>query len=111
MERRKVSSGEFHRGISQSSNVPLVHQVMKVLAMDVFRHASLLLVAAIAKDERGGGQCFPREKYSGCDSALVRAAREILLRHVNTVKRPVAVSPLLSCPQVESQVDFIAANE
>lgn len=65
MERRKVSSGEFHRGISQSSNVPLVHQVMKVLAMDVFRHASLLLVAAIAKDERGGGQCFPREKYSG----------------------------------------------
>lgn len=64
MERRKVSSGEFHRGISQSSNVPLVHQVMKVLAMDVFRHASLLLVAAIAKDE-GGEQCFPREKYSG----------------------------------------------
>lgn len=110
MERRKVSSGEFHRGISQSSNVPLVHHVMKVLAMDVFRHASLLLVAAIAKDE-GGEQCFPREKYSGCDSALVRAAREILLRHVNTVKRPVAVSPLLSCPQVESQVDFIAANE
>lgn len=74
--------------------------------MDVFRHASLLLVAAIAKDE-GGEQCFPREKYSGCDSALVRAAREILLRHVNTVKRPVAVSPLLSRPQV----DFIAANE
>lgn len=108
MERRKVSSGEFHRGISQSSNVPLVHQVMKVLAMDVFRHASLLLVAAIAKDE-GGEQCFPREKYSGWRG--VGSAREILLRHVNTVKRPVAVSPLLSCPQVESQVDFIAANE
>lgn len=60
MERRKVSSGEFHRGISQSSNVPLVHQVMKVLAMDVFRHASLLLVAAIAKDEEGA--MFPPGK-------------------------------------------------
>lgn len=76
--------------------------------MDVFRHASLLLVAAIAKDE-GGEQCFPREKYSGWRG--VGSAREILLRHVNTVKRPVAVSPLLSRPQVESQVDFIAANE
>lgn len=110
MERRKVSSGEFHRGISQSSNVPLVHQVMKVLAMDVFRHASLLLVAAIAKDEEGGGNVSPG-KSTVVGAALVRAAREILLRHVNTVKRPVAISPLLSRPQVESQVDFIAANE
>lgn len=77
----------FFAVVERSSRSP----VMKVLAMDVFRHASLLFVAAIAKDEgeRRGRQCFPQEKYSGW---FVRHAR--LPRHVNT--RPVAVSPLLS---------------
>lgn len=83
---------------------------MKVLAMDVFRHASLLFVCGNCEGRGGGGErgegetMFPPGKVQWLARWFVRHAR--LRRHVNT--RPVAVSPLLSRLR-ESQVDFIVA--
>lgn len=97
MSRREVS-------VNSTADFVVVERssrsVMNVLAMDVFRHASLL--AAIA---RGGGRdnvSPPEGKVQWLEARFVRHAR--LRRHVNS--RP--VSPLLSRVR-ESEVDFIAA--
>lgn len=64
MSRREVSVN------STADFVVVERSVMNVLAMDVFRHASLL--AAIARK----GQCFSTRGKSTVVGGAVRAARE-----------------------------------